>query len=398
MTDVMLVLNAGSSSVKAAAYSFDAPATLLWKGSIGGIGGAPLYEARLGSAAGETVTLDDEDMPQTHGPLIRWMLKRLRHEMPSLNIVAAGHRVVHGGRYFDAPILIDDNALETLHSLSELAPGHQPHNLSGIHAIRDTWPQIPQVACFDTAFHRSQPKVAQTFALPRRFAEQGIVRYGFHGLSYEYIASVLPRHAGPKANGRFIVAHLGHGASLCAIEKGHSVATTMGFTVLDGLMMGKRSGSIDPGLILHLLRHQGMNAQEVELMLRRESGLLGVSGISDDMRDLVASDDPHAQEAIDLFVHSIVSNAGSLIAQMGGLEGLVFTAGIGEHSPLIREKVVKKLAWLGMRLDPVANEAGAVRISTDDSDLPVFAIPTDEEGIIAEHTRLLTYRVKAAAL
>ncbi|SHE61239.1 acetate kinase [Modicisalibacter ilicicola DSM 19980] len=387
MTDVILVINCGSSSIKAAAYAVEERPAPVWKGNITGIGSAPVYRALSGTAAGERMALAT-DMT-THRSLIHWMLERLGQEMPSLRVVAAGHRVVHGGRHFDAPALIDDTVLETIQGLSDLAPGHQPHNLSGIHAIAEAWPEIPQVACFDTAFHRTQPRVAQLFALPRHFADEGVLRYGFHGLSYEYIASVLPRHAGSQANGRFIVAHLGNGASLCAMQEGRSVATTMGFTALDGLMMGKRCGDLDPGVIMHLLRDRGMSVDEVYHLIRRESGLLGVSGISNDMRDLLESDDPRAQEAIELFVHRIVSQLGALVAQLGGLDGLVFTAGIGERSAPIRERIAARLAWLGVRLDPAANAEGASCISTTDSALPVFVIPTDEEGVIAAHTRTL---------
>ncbi|SHE61202.1 acetate kinase [Modicisalibacter ilicicola DSM 19980] len=389
MTDVVLVVNTGSSSIKVATYALVDPEEPLWKGEIDGIGRTPTYESRSGKAPGPQQAVPSE-FARGHRSLIHWLLERLRQEQPTLKVAAAGHRVVHGGRRFSAPALVTETVLEELHGLSALAPSHQPHNLAGIQAVADTWPEIPQVACFDTAFHRSQPRVAQLFALPRWLSDEGVLRYGFHGLSYEYIASVLPDYLGTRAEGRIVVAHLGHGASLCALRDRHSIATSMGFTALDGLVMGKRCGALDPGVVLHLLRDRGMSMQQVDALLSHESGLLGVSGISDDMRDLLESDDPHAREAIELFVYRALSQLGALVAQLGGLDGLVFTAGIGEHSPEIRRRLVAGLAWLGASLDPAANAAGASCISSPTSALPVHVIATDEEGVIARHTCRLT--------
>ena len=268
-----------------------------------------------------------------------------------------GHRVVHGGQHYSAPVLIDATVLAELETLVPLAPLHQPHNLATIRVLLETMPSLPQVACFDTAFHRTQPDVAQRFAIPRRFADEGVRHYGFHGLSYEYIASVLPTLEPALADARIIVAHLGSGASLCALHKGRSIATTMGFSPLDGLVMGTRCGNIDPGVLLYLMDRHNMDARALEQLLYHQSGLLGVSGISNDMRTLLASDDPHAQEAIELFVYRVGREIGSLAAALGGLDALVFTGGIGEHSAVIRAKVCHQAAWLGLELDDSANEA-----------------------------------------
>ena len=273
-----------------------------------------------------------------------------------------------------------------LENLVPLAPLHQPHNLATIRALLETMPSLPQVACFDTAFHRTQPPVAQRFAIPRRFADEGIRHYGFHGLSYEYIASVLPILEPTLADARIIVAHLGSGASLCALDKGRSIATTMGFSPLDGLVMGTRCGSIDPGVLLYLMDRHNMDARALEQLLYHQSGLLGVSGISNDMRTLLASDDPRAQEAIELFVYRVGREIGSLAAALGGLDALVFTGGIGEHSAVIRAKVCRQAAWLGLELDESANETGVSCISTLSSTVSAWVVPTDENLMIAHHT------------
>ncbi len=388
MTAAVLVINAGSSSVKAAAFPAEREGEALWRGAVHGIGGTPRYvSSREGGAAADPAIIEGDD--HDHESLTAWMLARIGRECPGVEVVAAGHRVVHGGRDFDAPAVITDTVTDALRRLTPLAPAHQPHNLAGVRAVADLWPAIPQVAAFDTAFHRTQPRLAQLFALPRALAEEGVLRYGFHGLSYQHIADVLPRYAGDRADGRVIVAHLGHGASLCAMYARQSVATSMGFTALDGLVMGRRCGTLDPGVVFHLMRDRGMSAEQVEAMLSRESGLLGLSGISDDMQTLLASDDPNAEEAVALFVYRAVSVAGSLIATLGGLDALVFTGGIGEHAAPVRSRIVDGLAWLGVCLDEHANAAGNVRLHGADSDVGVFAIPADEERVIARQTRHL---------
>jgi acetate kinase len=301
-------------------------------------------------------------------------------------LLAVGHRVVHGGQHYSAPVLIDAKVLEELENLIPLAPLHQPHNLATIRALLETMPSLPQVACFDTAFHRTQPAVAQRYAIPRRFADEGVRHYGFHGLSYEYIASVLPAIEPALADARIIVAHLGSGASLCALHKGRSIATTMGFSPLDGLVMGTRCGSLDPGVLLYLMDRHNMDARALEQLLYHQSGLLGVSGISNDMRTLLASDDPRAQEAIELFVYRAGRETGSLAAALGGLDALVFTGGIGEHSAVIRAQVCRQAAWLGLELDDSANETDVSRISTLSSKVSAWAVATDENLMIAHHT------------
>ncbi|WP_227368971.1 acetate/propionate family kinase [Halomonas sp. M20] len=389
MTDVVLVVNTGSSSIKAAVYELaEHKKKPLWKGEIDGIGRTAMYESRSDGRAREQTSVPTE-ITQKHKPLIEWLLQRLQQEQPGLDVIAAGHRVVHGGHNYSAPVRVTPQVLEELHGLSTLAPSHQPHNLAGIQAVTEVWPEIPQVTCFDTAFHRTQPRIAQLFALPHQLAEEGVLRYGFHGLSYEYIASVLPEYLGERAEGRIIVAHLGHGASLCAMRHRKSIATSMGFTALDGLVMGKRCGDIDPGVVLYLLRDRGMSLPQVATLLSQKSGLLGVSGISDDMRDLVDNDEPRAKDAVELFVYRALSQIGALIAQLKGLDGLVFTAGIGQHSPEIRARIMEGLAWMGVQVDEQSNVQGASCISTPDSALPVHVIATNEEAVIARDTRQL---------
>jgi acetate kinase len=301
---------------------------------------------------------------------------------------AAGHRVVHGGADFTAPVRVDAAVLAALDALVPLAPLHQPHNLAAIRAVSAAAPDLPQVACFDTAFHATIPAVAQAFALPRTLAAEGIRRYGFHGLSYEAIAARLPEVLGPRADGRVIVAHLGNGASLCAMRGRASVASTMGFTALDGLMMGTRTGTIDPGVLLHLMEAKGWDAARLGRLLYKESGLLGVSGLSSDMRALLASDAPEAAEAVALFVYRAVREIGSLAAALGGLDALVFTAGIGEHAAPVRAAIVAGCAWLGLTLDTAANAAGGPRISGP-GPASAWVVPTDEEGVIARATARL---------
>jgi acetate kinase len=391
VTDVILVLNAGSSSVKFSMFTVDSPANglrLRYRGAIEGIGSEPRFfvadaDARCvvdqplagrGTGAGDHAAL----LPV----LIEWIAAHTDH----LRVVAVGHRVVHGGEQFAAPVLLDAVILDQLDKLAPLAPLHQPHNLAPIRVISQIAPDLAQVACFDTAFHRTQPPVAQLYALPRDLSETGIKRYGFHGLSYEYIASALPDIVGDAATGRVVAAHLGNGCSMCAIRDGKSVATTMGFTALEGLPMGTRSGAIDPGVILYLLTERGMSVADVSDLLYHRSGLLGVSGISNDMRTLLRSNAPEAADAVDLLVYRISRELGSLTAAMGGLDLLVFTAGIGEHAAPVRARVCDSAAWLGVRLDAAANLAGGPRISTADSAVSVWVIPTNEELMIARHT------------
>jgi acetate kinase len=387
MSPTILVLNAGSSSLKFALYAAGT-AEILCRGGVSGIGGAVKVAATGAEAsfldAAPPVAHDD------HETAVAWLLDALRRT-PRLAPGAAGHRVVHGGADFADPVRVDDAVLEALDRLVPLAPAHQPHNLAAIRAVGKAWPGLPQVACFDTAFHRTVPRLAQLFPIPHALTDEGIVRYGFHGLSYQHIAEVLPQIAGDGAEGRVIVAHLGHGASLCALKARRSVATTMGFTALDGLMMGTRSGAIDPGLVLHLICERGLDPGAVADLLNARSGLLGVSGLSDDVRVLQDSADPRAAEALALFAYRAVREAGSLMAALGGLDALVFTAGIGERAPAVRAAICAGLAWAGIVLDETRNEAGAGRISRDGSGIAVYVIPADEEAPIARAVDRLVF-------
>jgi acetate kinase len=375
----ILVLNAGSSSVKFALFAADTLQPLC-RGGIEGIGS----QARFGGAAGAQAHLFEGGLPEEsdHAAATHWLLDRIRRA-DGIELRAAGHRVVHGGPDFALPVVISEAVMTALEALIPLAPAHQPHNLAAIRAVRRAWPDLPQVACFDTAFHRTMPRLAQIFAIPHDLTDQGLVRYGFHGLSYQHVADVLPGIAGERATGRVIVAHLGHGASLCALREGRSVATTMGFTALDGLMMGMRCGAIDAGLVLHLIEQRGMAPAEVSEILNRRSGLLGVSGLSNDARTLLASDDPRAAEALNLFAYRVVREAGSMMAALGGLDAFVFTAGIGERSAQIRAAIAEGLAWTGIRLDAARNAVNAPRISADDAAIPLYVVPADEELPIA---------------
>ena len=392
MTDALLTLNVGSSSIKFALFAADVnvPRTPELGGQIDGIGARPHLRAR--DKAGHE--LDDVDLPldQTaaHRSALAFLLEWLHDHQSSLRIAAVGHRVVHGGTRYSQPVRIDDIALEALRSFVPLAPLHQPHNIAGIEAMSAALGDAPQIACFDTAFHRTQPTLAQLFALPRRITAEGVRRYGFHGLSYEYIAEILPLHLGDKADGKIIVAHLGNGASLCAMEKRRSQATSMGFTALDGLMMGTRTGSLDPGVLLYLMDRHHMDARALERMLYKESGLFGVSGISQDMRELLASREREAREAVDLFCYRLVREVGALAAVLGGIDALVFTGGIGEHAAPVRERTCRALGWLGLQFDNAANSADAMFISQAGSRLPALVLPTNEEWIIARHTARVT--------
>lgn len=388
MADAVLVLNAGSSSVKFALTEVEGgrPLQLVAGGELEGIVTVPRFTARDAKGG----VLADDRWADTgaadYDTLLRRMLAWIETHLGQTRLIAVGHRVVHGGRDFTAPVRITDDVLAALAKLTALAPLHQPHNLSPIRAIFSMRPGLAQVACFDTAFHHTLPAVAARFALPRPYEAEGVRRYGFHGLSYEYIARKLLETAPDLAAGRVIVAHLGNGASLCAMLDGRSLDTTMGLTALDGLMMGTRCGSIDPGVLLYMLQQKGMSAQQVEHALYRESGLLGVSGISSDLRNLLASRDPRAREAVELFVFRVAREAGALVGSLGGLDGFVFTAGIGEHAAEIRAAVCERLRWLGVVLDAEANARSAVRISAAESNVDVRVVPTDEEGMILLHT------------
>ncbi|GAA6179074.1 acetate/propionate family kinase [Shimia sp. NS0008-38b] len=380
MTRAFLVLNAGSSSIKYAVYTTDSKK--MFSGQVDRIGLGPAYNDGTEEIA-LPVARD-----ATHATILDWLLPHIEGLSDTLNIVGAGHRVVHGGRDFAAPARVTEDVIAKLQTLAPLAPGHQPHNLAGIKAVDRRWPGIPQVACFDTAFHRTQPRIAQLFAIPRALADDGVLRYGFHGLSYHYISTQLP-HCLDRPNGKVIVAHLGNGASMCAMQNMKSVATTMGYTALDGLVMGRRCGELDPGVIFHMLRDRGMTVAEIEDTLGTKSGLLGVSDISSDMRDLLSSDSPAAAEAVDLFVYQACKKIGALAATLGGLDAIVFTGGIGENSAAIRGRILQGCAWLGADIDDAANTAGATRITTDGSRLAAHVIATDEEGIIAGETQRL---------
>ena len=387
MHSQILVLNAGSSSIKFAVFSAAEPLRRTVQGVISGIGSTAVFTARTDTGA-VPGTLPAGRLD--HEATLAWLFSWLDTGGHARHLLGAGHRVVHGGEHHDAPIVIDAQNLAALDALTPLAPLHQPHNLAAIRALRKLRPGLAQVACFDTAFHRTQPAVAQTLALPRAITAGGLRRYGFHGLSYEFIADALPAALGAQAGNRVIVAHLGNGASLCAMRGRHSVATTMGFSTLDGLVMGTRCGAIDPGVLFYLMHERGMSSVEVENLLYRQSGLLGMSEISNDMRTLLASDDPRARAAVAQFVYRAALEAGALAAALEGLDALIFTGGIGEHAAAIRTMICEKLAWLGITLDPAANARSAMRISTAGSRVSVCVIPTDEEAVIAAHTgRLL---------
>jgi acetate kinase len=387
MTAHVLVLNAGSSSLKFGLYQRPEQDSLalVAKGQVEGIRTRPRFRAR--DAAGAILADQDLGAEVRDGAsaldwLVEWLASRFEHE----SLAAAGHRVVHGGQRYTLPTLVTPEIVQELKELSPLAPLHQPFNLAAIEAVFERMPEIPQVACFDTAFHRGHSAVADLIPLPEDLRAGGLQKYGFHGLSYEYIASVLPDVAPEIAAGRVLVAHLGSGASICAIKDGKSVDSTLGFTALDGLCMGSRPGALDPGVVLYLFQELGLSADEVEDILYRNSGLRGISGISNDMRALLGSDDPAARLAIDYFVYRAAKEIGALTAVLGGLDGLVFTAGIGENSAEIRRRICAASEWLGIRLDAEANEAHGPGITTDDAGVSAWVIPTNEELMIARHT------------
>ncbi|MCB1679851.1 MAG: acetate/propionate family kinase [Halioglobus sp.] len=389
MKNAILVLNSGSSSIKFGLYDGDdASLPIIGYGQVEGIGTAPRIRA---FDRGNTQVVNTSlDAGCDHAAAMLALVEWGRTREASKHVAAVGHRVVHGGGLYDAPTLVSDKVLDRLDTLNPLAPLHQPHNLAGIRILAELMPELPQIACFDTAFHSTLPTVARQFGLPLHLYQRGIRRYGFHGLSYEYMAATLPGIIGEKAAaGNVIVAHLGNGASMCAMRDGCSVATTMGFTALDGLPMGSRCGDLDPGIVLYLQNELGMSSEEVFQLLYYQSGLLGMSGISSDMRELLNSDSDSAREAIDFYVYRINCELGALTAALGGLDALVFTAGIGEHAAPIRRRVCELASWAQIKLDERANERHALRISASDSRVPVWVVPTREEWMIARHTREL---------
>ena len=391
MSDAILVLNAGSSSLKFTEFFVRADGALeaVVSGNLEELYGNARFRAKdaSGKVVGEHAW--EEDAAPQHAGALEFLFQWLLAQAGDTNLIAVGHRVVHGGSLYAAPVRVDAAILETLVQFVPLAPLHQPHNLLPIRLIAEKRPDIVQVACFDTAFHRTAPPLAQAFALPASITDRGVRRYGFHGLSYEYIASVLAQHDARAAAGKTVVLHLGNGASMCAMLGGKSVASTMGFTAVDGLPMGTRSGNLDPGVVLYCMQELKMDAAAIESLLYKKSGLLGVSGISSDMRELLESTEPRAKLAIDLFVYRIGRELGSLAAALGGLDAIVFTAGIGERAAAIREAVCRQATWLGVELDTTANAAGGPRISTASSRIAAWVIPTNEELMIARHTRAL---------
>ncbi|UCV02689.1 acetate/propionate family kinase [Dechloromonas denitrificans] len=390
MKQGILTINAGSSSIKFALFSLAHPISpeAEVSGQIDGIG-TEATKMVAKNKAGEHIAdqlLDGEKVSHTQAfdALLKWFTA----SHADWEIVAVGHRVVHGGEHYSKPIVITPHVLTRLTSYVPLAPLHQPHNVAGIVALETLLPKVPQVACFDTAFHRSQPDVAQIFGLPRSITAEGVRRYGFHGLSYEYIARALPQHS-RRADGRVVVAHLGNGASMAAMVNRKCVATTLGFSTIDGLVMGTRVGNLDPGVVLHLMETKGLSVKDMTKMLYKESGLLGVSGISQDMRTLLSSDKPEAEEAVNLFCYRIARELGSLAAASGGIDALVFTGGIGEHAAEVRRRVCLQSEWLGIRLNPEANARHDLFISAGNSSVDVLVIPTNEEWMMAHHAQTL---------
>jgi len=386
MAQCIAVVNAGSSSVKFGFYDSEGDEPLLIRGAVEQIGVSPTLTA----SDDEGNDLAERKWPAEgfgHAQAVGAILEVARELLPEGSTISGvGHRVVHGGTRFAAPVEVSNDVIAELEKLTPLAPLHQPHNLGPIKGIAQNAPHIRQVACFDTAFHQTQPHLAQAFALPRELSESGIRRYGFHGLSYDFVSARLREVAPDHANKRIVIAHLGNGASLCAINEGRSVATTMGFTAVEGLMMGTRCGSIDPGVLIYLMDEHGMDARSLETLVYKKCGLLGVSGISSDMRTLRKSDDPKAREAIDLFIYRIVREIGSLAAALGGLDGLVFTGGIGQRDAKTRREVAAGCAWLGAELDDARNGGAEGMISTEASRLPMWVVQTDEERVIARQT------------
>lgn len=380
MTEAVLVLNAGSSSLKFAVYGGDGDLQLRLRGTVSRLRQAPRLTVEVD---GEVIVDRPFDPPMALALAADAVFAQLDALGWLLRIGVVGHRIVHGGRGFVDPIVLDPESIGALRSLTPLAPLHQPYNLDIAESAARLLPRAVQVGCFDTAFHAARPGLDRLYALPRALSEDGVVAYGFHGLSYAHIAEVLRTRDGERAGGRAIVAHLGSGASLCAMESGRSLATTMGFSALDGLVMSSRCGSLDPGVLLHLLQDRGMSPEDLTRLLYEESGLLGVSGISGDMQTLLDSADPHAAEAVDLFVYRIGREIGSLAAALGGLDTLVFTAGIGENAPVVRSHICQAAAWLGLRIDEARNASGQVDIAGEGSAAAILVLPTDEERAVA---------------
>lgn len=383
MTDVILVINSGSSSIKFSIYASQQTLNLLYHGEIESISESPCLT--ISNANHQKILKQTIPSKGTEAGL-RAFFTWFEHLPEVMTLKAVGHRIVHGGKYFLQSALINDEVMKKIASLIPLAPHHQPENLEAIKMIKGLYPAMPQVACFDTTFHRTQEKLATLFAIPRKLTDEGLVRYGFHGISYEYIASVINQHIGDIGNQRVIVAHLGSGASMCAMHQHKSVATSMGLTALDGLMMGARCGSIDPGVLLYLLQEKKRSVEQVSTLLYQESGLLGVSGISRDMRELQSSSNPNAIEAVDLFCFIAAKELAALCGILQGCDAIIFTAGIGEKSVVVRKKICERLKWLGVILDEKANASNASIISQATSTIIVSVIPTNEEYMIAKHT------------
>jgi acetate kinase len=396
--DYAAVLNAGSSSLKFCIYR--RPELETWRlearGQIEGIGTSPRFSAK-NAAGGVLVDRQLEGAVRDARSALDSLAEWLRSQYGGARVLGVGHRVVHGGSQFTRPTIVTPQVLDALRALVPLAPLHQPYNIAAIEAVSERLPDVPQVACFDTSFHRGQSAVAELVPLPREIRNGGVQRYGFHGLSYEYIASVLPEVAPDLASGRVIVAHLGSGASMCALKDGRSVDHSLGFTALDGLCMGTRPGAIDPGVVLYLFQNLGLSTKDVETMLYKKSGLLGISEISNDMRDLIGSTEPGAVLAVDYFVYRAAKEIGALAAALGGVDGLVFTAGIGENSAEVRKRICEASAWLGIELDADANARKGPRISSGKSRVSVWVIPTNEELMIARHTGVLLGLIGARA-
>jgi acetate kinase len=391
MSKALAVINAGSSSIKFSAFKAR-DCALLVHGQIENVHTEPHFSVNGPDGKLLQEHRWDDDAHRGHEAAVAYLLKHLPDYLEGHELVGVGHRIVHGGTHFAEPVRLSAEVLTELAALVPLAPLHQPHNLAPARALLQQAPHLPQVGCFDTAFHTTNPEVAQTFALPWDLHEAGVRRYGFHGLSYEFIATQLPEVDGWAAQGRTVVLHLGNGASMCAMQGSRSMASSMGFTALDGLPMGTRCGNIDAGVLLWLMDQRGMDARAIEKLLYSKSGLLGLSGVSADMRTLLASPDPRAKLAVDLFVYRIGRELGSLVAALGGIDALVFTAGIGEHAAPIRERVCRQAEWLGLELDEAANQAHARRISAPGSKVSVWVIPTNEELMIARHTaRVLSH-------
>jgi len=388
MADVIAVLNAGSSSIKFSLFVLrDNQAELLARGQTEGIYTAPRFVAK----DKEGKVMAEKSWPEGtklgHDGAIDHLFAYVREKFTDYHLLGVGHRVVHGGLEYTKPVRLDSEVLTKLEKLIPLVPLHQPHNLAPIKLLLERRPELPQVACFDTSFHRTNPQIAQLYALPPEYAESGVIRYGFHGLSYEYIASVLPEFDARAASGKTVVLHLGNGASMCALDSCKSMTSTMEFSSFVGLPMGTRCGVLDAGIILYLMDGRGMNARAIEKLVYTQSGLLGVSGISSDMRTLLASQEPRARLAIDLFLYRVRREMGSLVAALGGIDAVVFTGGIGENAAPIRERVCRDAAWLGVELDANANAGGGPCISTTKSRVAAWVIPTNEELMIARHTR-----------